>query len=179
MKYIRDLILILKKIFLVNIYLTRNIFSFIHSFFSIPNTIEIYCDGSSLHHHQPCGIGWIIIYNGIKKIEGYKQLRRGNNNDAEISAAISAMQESIKYYKNGDKMTLYSDSQIMLSWANGSYKFKNENNFIQYDILRELVKSTNTKTNWIRGHAGHQHNERCDELAYFGRTGQWRNKNRF
>jgi hypothetical protein len=39
----------------------------------------------------------------------------------------------------------------------------------KYDQLRGLFMRLKAKAKWIRGHSGHEHNERCDQLAGLGR----------
>jgi hypothetical protein len=67
------------------------------------------------------------------------------------------------------EVTLISDSQIILNWANGSYRFKQEDKLPLYDHLRRLVTKLKVRTKWVRGHSGDQWNERCDHLANLAR----------
>lgn len=141
--------------------------------------IEVYTDGSSLITTKTGGYGWVLVVNGIKYLEGNGYLRRADNNEAELEAALRGIEEVWNFISqeslNGDhqtlnyEVTLFSDSQIVLSWASGIYFFKQELKYQKFSKLKELVQLLNVKTKWIRGHSGHKYNERSDELATLGR----------
>jgi ribonuclease HI len=138
--------------------------------------IEVFTDGSSVVPRKACGFGWVIVCDGEKKEEGSGRHPTGTCNDAEFRAAIHGLQAAMNYYNEGDEVVLRSDSRITLGWASGSYQFKNEENYTHFEVLKTLMKASKARTQWVRGHSGNEHNERCDELAHFGRTGQWRHK---
>jgi ribonuclease HI len=72
---------------------------------------------------------------------------------------------------HGWQVFLVSDSQLILGWADGGYKFKQLDKMDKYHQLKGLVARMKVKTRWVRGHSGDEHNERCDKLANEGRTG--------
>jgi ribonuclease HI len=144
-------------------------------------TIKVYTDGSATVSTKPGGYGWVIVIDGKKHSEGNGHIELATNNDAELKAAIQGLVAAYKLLTNEVELValpsvgttyeviLCSDSQIVLGWANGNYRFKQEDKKSQYEILSELVRRLNVTTEWVEGHAGHEFNERADELANLGR----------
>lgn len=140
--------------------------------------IEVYADGSAQTKDKPGGWGCVVLVDGIlhKELAGYLEL--ATNNDAELIAAIQGLDYTINYIASFQgsfplevDVTLISDSQIILNWANGKYRFKQLDKIDLYNSLRRLVKKMNVKTEWVRGHSGNVWNERCDKLANNARKG--------
>lgn len=140
--------------------------------------IEVYSDGSGTSATRPAGYGWVIVINGDKYKEGYGNLTQGTNNDAELEGAIQGLANVLKIRNENSltieahEVTLVSDSQIVLGWVDGSYRFKQTAKMHKYQQLQYLVRKLNVKTRWVEGHTGDEHNERCDKLAHLGRTGE-------
>ena len=137
--------------------------------------IEVYSDGSATVATKPGGYGWVICFDGIKKSEGSGHMELASNNDAEMEGAIQGLAHVLQMRNNGfllieaHEVWLVSDSQLILGWADGSYKFKQASKKIKYDQLRWLVAKLNVKTRHVFGHTGDEHNERCDKLANIAR----------
>lgn len=132
--------------------------------------IEVYSDGSGMTKKTPAGYGFVVTRNGKKSYEGSGYLPLGTNNDAELAAAISGLDSLNRYFIANDiglleSVTLVSDSQIILNWANGTNDFKQLEKIDKYDKLMALMKQYNVKTRWVPGHSGDEFNERCDKLA--------------
>lgn len=140
--------------------------------------IEVYADGSATVKTKPGGYGWVICIDNKFHSEGSGHLDFATNNDAELLAAIRGLEAALDIVvKNPSSfpieldVTLKSDSELILGWANGSYNFKQADKMAAYEILRRLMKKLHAKTQWIRGHSGDTWNERCDELANAARLG--------
>lgn len=143
--------------------------------------ILVYSDGSATQKHLPGGYGWVMVIDGKKHSEGNGHIPQATNNDAELEAAIHGLAAVLKYtntlpttmtypdMKGVIDITLISDSQITLNWANGTYKFKQEAKMARFEVLKKLMMRLNAKTRWVQGHSGDEHNERCDELANMAR----------
>jgi len=130
--------------------------------------IEIYTDGSSRGNPGPGGYGVILKYKQHYKevSEGFKKT---TNNRMELLAAIVGI-ESIK----GEKMavTVYSDSKYVVDSINKGWVFswqkkgfKDKKNPDLWKRFLKIYPKHNVKFVWVKGHAGHIENERCDVLA--------------
>lgn len=145
--------------------------------------IEVYSDGSATTKDKPGGYGWVMVIDGSKRLEGSGHMAGASNNDAEMEAAIQGLAAALKYCTEDNyrdpvvkSVTLCSDSQLVLGWASGTYRFKQQDKIQKYQQLQFLVKRLNVKTRWVEGHSGHEHNERCDKLANEARKGIARQK---
>ena len=134
--------------------------------------VEIFTDGACQGNPGPGGWGAILRYKGTEKeISG--GARDTTNNRMELCAVI----EALKLLKEPCNVTLYSDSQYIcnaleLGWAkkwqaNGWMRNKKEPalNPDLWQVLLELCNRLNVEAVWVKGHAGHPENERCDQLA--------------
>lgn len=137
--------------------------------------IKIYTDGAAQGNPGPGGYGVILKYNShTKELSG--GFRLTTNNRMELLAVIVGL-ESMK--KSGIAVTVYSDSKYVVeaveqrwvwSWEKKNFKKKaNEDLWRRYLPLHEIYKPT---FKWIKGHAGHPENERCDELAVEAANGR-------
>lgn len=137
--------------------------------------IEVYGDGSAIKEGQPGGYGFVICFNGEKIHEDNGHMESASNNDAELEAAIQGLAHILKMRNEHmipiEEHEIYfvSDSQIVLGWINGTYRFKQQRKYHKYEQIQYLVRKLNIKTRWVRGHDGDEHNERCDKLANLGR----------
>lgn len=137
--------------------------------------IEIYTDGSATVASKPGGYGYVIVIDGVKHSEGSGGMDKATNNDAELQAAVEGLksvllmrvQDPAKYGQA--EVTLVSDSEIVLGWTNGTYRFKQKAKMATFEILKTLAARLRVQTRWVEGHTGDVHNERCDELANIAR----------
>lgn len=134
--------------------------------------VEIYTDGACSGNPGPGGWGAILRYNGHEKeISGGEA--DTTNNRMELSAVINAL----SLLKEPCSVILYSDSQYVCNalkngWAkkwksNGWMRNKKEPalNPELWDKLLTLCEIHTLDIRWVKGHAGHPENERCDTLA--------------
>jgi ribonuclease HI len=130
--------------------------------------INIYTDGACRGNPGPGGYGVILTYKQHRKelSEGY---RKTTNNRMELLAVIVGL-EAIKDF--GKDVTIYTDSKYVAEAISKGWLWEWEkNNFKQKkneDLWRRFIyiyKKHNVKFVWIKGHAGHPENERCDKLA--------------
>lgn len=141
--------------------------------------IELYTDGASSGNPGPGGYGTILrtIYTGSnpqfhgKLIEkefsgGY---RKTTNNRMELMAVIVGL-EALKNPKQ--KVTIYSDSKYFIEaiekgWIYNWMKkgFAGKKNKDLWLRLMKAYEQHDVSLVWVKGHAGHPLNERCDRLA--------------
>ncbi len=134
--------------------------------------VEIYTDGACSGNPGKGGWGAVLRYGTIEK-ELFGGERETTNNRMELTAAIKALEA----LKEPCDVTLTSDSKYLVdgiskgwaaSWkANGWRKAdkKPALNPDLWDRLLELFEKHNVTLVWVKGHAGHPYNERCDALA--------------
>ena len=135
-------------------------------------TITIYTDGSSLGNPGPGGYGIVIMQDGKTK-EFSQGFRKTTNNRMELLATIIAIESSPKNVK----IEIFSDSSYVVNainknwldkWQKNGWKTANKKRVKNKDLWQRLLRILNQsqiKWNWVKGHAGNKHNERCDELA--------------
>jgi len=132
----------------------------------------LYTDGACSNNPGPGGYGVVLVYDSNRR-ELSGGFQRTTNNRMEIFAAIAGLEA----LKEPCRVTLTSDSQYLvngiqkgwaLKWkANGWMRNKKEKaiNPDLWERLLRLCDIHDVHFEWVRGHAGHPENERCDELA--------------
>ena len=130
--------------------------------------ITIFTDGASRGNPGPGGYGAVLKFNSHRK-ELSEGFRLTTNNRMELLAVIRALQE---LKMTGIPVTIYSDSKYVVDaiekgWLWGWQKkgFKDKKNpdlWLRYIPLHLKYKPQFV---WVRGHAGHLENERCDVLT--------------
>jgi ribonuclease HI len=130
--------------------------------------IRVYTDGAAQGNPGPGGFGVILRFNGHEK-EISQGFRLTTNNRMELLAVIVAL-EAIK--KTDIPITVFSDSKYVTeaiekgwlwNWQKKNFKDKlNVDLWLRYIPLHHKFRP---RFHWIRGHAGHAENERCDALA--------------
>ncbi len=130
--------------------------------------IEIFTDGASKGNPGPGGYG-VILRSGAHNKELSGGFRKTTNNRMELMGVITGL-EAIK--DTGQEINIYSDSKYVIdpiekNWLIGWQKkeFKDKKNPDLWKRLIPLLKKHKVTFHWVRGHAGHVENERCDELA--------------
>ncbi len=142
--------------------------------------INLYSDGGAEPNPGKGGFGVIMTYKEIKReySQGYELT---TNNRMELMGVIYGLEQ----LKTKSVVHVYSDSRYVVDaiekgWAekwksNNWYRTKTKKaiNYDLWDRLLILISAQEKVTfNWIRGHAGHPENERCDELALAALSGE-------
>ncbi|HCI82013.1 MAG TPA: hypothetical protein DHW02_20245 [Ktedonobacter sp.] len=107
------------------------------------------------------------IREGAPCLERYGHIPKAEtttNNRAEIAAILAVLSLAPPQLP----LLIYSDSEYTIKVATGEYQMKANPDL--WKIYRELAgfRTIPVKFEWVRGHAGHLHNERADELAGLG-----------
>jgi ribonuclease HI len=130
--------------------------------------IKIYTDGAAQGNPGPGGYGVVLKFKDAVK-EMAEGFRLTTNNRMELLAVIKGL-EAIK--KEGIPVTVYSDSQYVVNsvekgwiWTWQKKNFKDKANVDLWQRYIPLHHKFKPKFVWIKGHAGHPENERCDQLA--------------
>lgn len=134
--------------------------------------VTIYTDGACSGNPGPGGWGAILDYKGKRK-ELCGGEAQTTNNRMELTAVI----EALSALKEPCRVTVITDSKyvsdgITLGWAAGwkknNWRKKDKKPALNpelWDSLLLLCEKHVVTFNWIKGHAGHPENERCDEMA--------------
>lgn len=130
--------------------------------------VNIFTDGAARGNPGPGGYGVVLIAG-----KHYKELAEGfrktTNNRMELLAVIKAL-EAMKV--EGIQITIHTDSKYVcdavtkgwvFNWQRTNFKDK-KNADLWTQFLRLYPKNKLT-FKWVKGHAGHKENERCDVLA--------------
>ncbi len=141
--------------------------------------IELFTDGACSGNPGKGGYGVVLKYKGHTK-----ELSRGfsltTNNRMEIMAVIAGL-EALNETCN---VSVYSDSKYVVDAINEGWVYKWELNgwmrnkkdpAVNVDLwerLLVLLDEHNVEFNWVKGHAGHPENERCDKLAVSAASGE-------
>lgn len=134
--------------------------------------VTIYTDGACSGNPGPGGWGTILSARGVKKeLSGGE--RSTTNNRMELTAVIRGLQA----LKRPCKVTVVTDSKyvadaVTLGWAKKwkaqGWMRNKKAKALNPDLWEELLTllSVHEVTfSWVKGHAGHPENERCDEMA--------------
>ena len=135
-------------------------------------TVTIYTDGACSGNPGPGGWGAILEWNGIEKeISGGEA--ETTNNRMELTAVI----EALRALKEPCKVTLTTDSKYVVdaiekswvySWKQNGWRKADKKPALNVDLwemLLPLLEKHTVTFIWVKGHAGHPENERCDKLA--------------
>lgn len=138
--------------------------------------VTIFTDGSSIGNPGPGGYGAVqIVGENRKELSGGFSLT--TNNRMELMACIVALR-ALEPEHQDNEIVLYTDSQYVVNGINKGWAVKwRDNNWIKpsdkkpainpdlWSELLELVERLEITFQWVKGHAGHEENERCDVLA--------------
>jgi len=136
--------------------------------------VAIWTDGACSGNPGPGGWGTVLLWNGREK-----ELSGGEpattNNRMELTAAIAALEA----LKRPSAVDLHTDSQYLRGgitgwirgWKRNGWKTADRRPVKNVDLWQKLDNLTGThevRWHWVKGHAGHDANERADQLARDG-----------
>ncbi len=135
-------------------------------------TIIMYTDGAAKGNPGRGGYGTVMLarVNGkIYRKELSEGFRKTTNNRMELLAVIRGL-EQVK--KENSAVQIYSDSKYVVEavekgwvWNWQKKGFAKKANADLWKQFIPLYKKHQVKLHWVKGHAGLEENERCDELA--------------
>ena len=133
--------------------------------------VKIYTDGACAGNPGPGGWAAILVAGDQRReISGYEPAT--TNNRMEMRAAL----EALNALKSRSDVDLYTDSQYLMNgmkdwlprWKRNGWRTADKKPVKNVDIWQALDAATerhHVRWHWVKGHAGHPENERCDELA--------------
>lgn len=134
--------------------------------------VDIYTDGACSGNPGMGGWGAILVYQGKEKeLSGYENPT--TNNRMELTAVI----EALSALKEPCEIRLTTDSKYVCdsvtkgwvySWQKNGWKKADKKPALNVDLWEKLLlllEKHQVTWNWVKGHAGHPYNERCDALA--------------
>lgn len=134
--------------------------------------VTLYTDGACRGNPGRGGYGAILVYGKYEKeLSGGEALT--TNNRMELMAAIVGLEA----LREPCAVTLYSDSKYLVDaylqgwiygWRDKGWTKGGKDGLKNPDLwarLYELTEKHQVSFVWVKGHAGHPYNERCDQLA--------------
>lgn len=139
--------------------------------------VKLFTDGASRGNPGPGGYGAVLQFTDSAGKLHERELSQGyeltTNNRMELLAAIVGLEA----LKRPCSVTLYSDSQYVVNafnqhwvegWLKRGWKNAKKEPVKNADLWKRLLAAKephDVKFVWVKGHAGHPENERCDQLA--------------
>ena len=139
--------------------------------------VAVYTDGASRGNPGPGGYGAVLLYTDPAGVEHRKELSQGyrttTNNRMELLAVVVALEALLRPCE----VEVHSDSQYVVNafnqhwvegWLKRGWKNSNKQPVKNVDLWKRLLAAKKPHTvswHWVKGHAGHSLNERCDQLA--------------
>ncbi|HRJ53946.1 MAG TPA: ribonuclease HI [Candidatus Thiothrix moscowensis] len=135
------------------------------------NVVEIFTDGACRGNPGPGGWGALLRYNGQER-ELYGYQPDTTNNQMELMAAIQALETLTRPCQ----VSLTTDSQYvrqgitewLAGWKRKGWKTaagKPVKNQELWQRLDAAAACHQVAWHWVKGHSGHDENERVDQLA--------------
>jgi ribonuclease HI len=138
---------------------------------AIRKQVEIYTDGACSGNPGPGGWGVILRYKGVEKeLSGHAS--HTTNNRMELTAVVQALQA----LREPCQVAVHTDSRYIRDgitrwihqWKRNGWKTSNREPVKNKDLWEALDEASQRhiiEWRWVKGHAGHPENERCDQLA--------------
>ena len=138
--------------------------------------IEIYTDGACSGNPGPGGWGAILRFRTGGKVYE-KEISGGAAGTTNNRMELTGLLEALRQLKEPCDIDLYSDSQYVINglekgWAKGwrkrGWKKADKSPALNPDLWAPLLEESEKHVihyHWLKGHAGHPENERCDRLA--------------
>ena len=134
--------------------------------------VNIYTDGACKGNPGPGGYGAILVYGSAEKEFSGGEAQTTNNRRELLGAitALSALKEPCEVVLTSDSKYLVDavNKKWAVGWRAKGWKKSDGKPALNIDLwerLLDLLDTHKVKFVWVKGHAGHPYNERCDRLA--------------
>ena len=143
--------------------------------------ITIYTDGAAKGNPGKAGWGAIVFLGenfgdskGVHEMGGRKD--HATNNQMELTAPIEALKYVKTHISHGVNVEIFSDSKYVIlgitewieNWMKNGWRNAAKKPVVNQELweeLYELNKALKPKWNYVKGHSGHEHNDRVDLIA--------------
>ncbi len=134
--------------------------------------VQIFSDGACSGNPGPGGWGTILRFG-----EHEKELSGGEKSTTNNRMELTAVIKGLEALKEPCEVEFFTDSKYIidsvtkgwaLKWKNNGWVKPDKKPALNPDLwerLLELLEIHKVTFNWVKGHAGHPENERCDRLA--------------
>ena len=129
---------------------------------------ECWTDGSYRSSEDCGGYSAIIVCDGVIEKKLYRGYKHTTNNRMEIMGVLACL----KYFKNPEIITIYSDSQYVVNSINKNWigkwiseKDESKKNMDLWTQVYELLQFHTVKCIWVKGHDANEMNNLADILA--------------
>ena len=134
--------------------------------------VDIYTDGACSGNPGPGGWGAILRFGPHEK-----ELSGGEPNTTNNRMELTAVIQALSALKDSCEITIHSDSKYIIDaiqqgwakkWRANGWMRNKKDKALNPDLwgkLLDLLEQHQVTFHWVKGHAGHPENERCDQLA--------------
>ena len=142
------------------------------------NDIKLYTDGAARGNPEgPGGYGAVLQYTDssgkLHEREYSAGYKKTTNNRMELMAVIVGLEAlnrpcDVEVISDSKYVTDAFNQHWIDGWLKRGWKNSNKEPVKNIDLWKRLLKAKephNVKFTWVKGHAGHPENERCDTLA--------------
>ena len=135
-------------------------------------TVYLYTDGACSGNPGPGGYGAILKYG-----QHVKEICGGDENTTTNRLELLGVIKGMEALNEPCHVVLTSDSKYVIDaltlgwaekWKQNGWMRNKKDAALNPDLWEQLLNLTSThemEYNWVKGHAGHPENERCDKMA--------------
>lgn len=150
------------------------------------SNVTLYSDGSSRGNPGPGGFGTVLHFTDSKGELHVKEISQGYNNTTNNRMELMGVIAGLEVLKRPCVVEVVTDSQYVANafnknwiagWKKRGWKNAKKEPVKNKDLwlrLLDAVAPHRVSFTWVKGHAGHPENERCDELATTAADGKSR-----
>ncbi len=139
---------------------------------NVIDTVEIFTDGACSGNPGPGGYGVVLRYGSVEK-----ELSGGDSATTNNRMELTGVIKGLSALKRPCRVILTTDSKYvcdsinkgwLYGWKKKGWIKSDKKPVLNVDLweqLLPLLEKHDVTFNWVKGHAGHPENERCDRLA--------------
>lgn len=139
--------------------------------------VTLYTDGACSGNPGAGGYGAVLVHIDTDGNKHEKELSEGYKNTTNNQMELLAVIVGLEALKKPCSVTVYSDSKYVVDafnnkWIDGwiakGWRTAGKSPVKNVELWQRLLKAKeqhNVEFIWVKGHAGHEYNERCDTLA--------------